>query len=73
MKSNVGQADQIVRGITGAGMIIVTGLGALDGVWKIIAVVVGGIGVFTASAAFCPFYQFLGLNTGSTERTRLTS
>jgi hypothetical protein len=63
VKSNIGQADQIVRGVVGAGLIIMTGLGAIDGVWKLAAVVVGSIAVFTASAAFCPLYQVLGLST----------
>jgi hypothetical protein len=62
VKSNIGQAEQIVRGIVGAGLIILTGLGAIDGAWKIAAVVIGGIGVFTASAAFCPLYRLLHLD-----------
>jgi hypothetical protein len=73
MKTNIGQADQIVRGIVGAGLIILTGLAALDGVWKVIAVVVGSIGVVTASAAFCPLYHVLGLQTRNTGQTTLQS
>lgn len=72
MRSNIGQADQIVRGIVGAGLIIVTGLGALDGAWRVVAVVAGCIGVFTASAAFCPLYRLFGITTeGSSQRERL--
>jgi hypothetical protein len=71
MRSNVGQADQIVRGVVGASLIILTGLGALDGVWRVVAVVVGSIGVFTGSAAFCPLYRLLSITTVS--RRQLTS
>jgi hypothetical protein len=63
MRSNIGQADQIVRGIVGAGLIILTGLGAIGGVWKVLAVVAGSIGVFTASAAYCPLYHLVGIRT----------
>jgi hypothetical protein len=61
MQINLGQAEQIVRGIIGAGLIIVTGLGAFSGVWQVFAVAVGSIGVFTASAGFCPLYRLLGI------------
>jgi hypothetical protein len=65
---NLGQAEQIVRAVVGAGLILVTGLGAVVGIWKIAAVVVGSIGVFTASAGHCPFYRALGVR--STEHSR---
>ncbi|HSJ25148.1 MAG TPA: DUF2892 domain-containing protein [Longimicrobiales bacterium] len=58
---NLGQSEQIVRGVVGAGLIVVTGLGAVVGVWKIAAVILGSVGVFTASAGFCPLYRALGL------------
>jgi hypothetical protein len=61
MRMNIGQADQIARGIVGAGLIMVAGLGALHGVWQALAVTLGSIGVFTASAGFCPLYHLLGL------------
>lgn len=68
MQINLGQAEQIVRGVVGAGLIVVTGLGAVVGVWKIVAVVLGSVGVFTASAGYCPVYRALGL--GRRERPR---
>jgi hypothetical protein len=68
MQINLGQAEQIVRGVVGAGLILMTGLGALHGVWQVLAVVVGSIGVFTASAAYCPLYQALGLGRRESRR-----
>lgn len=68
MQINLGQSEQIVRGVVGAGLILVTGLGALDGWWKVLAVVVGAVGVFTASAGYCPLYQALGLNPSQQTR-----
>jgi hypothetical protein len=73
VKSNIGQADQIVRGVLGAGLIILTGLGAIDGAWKVAAVVLGSIAVFTAAAAFCPLYQLLRLDTQTQRRQSLQS
>jgi hypothetical protein len=68
MQLNIGPAEQIVRGIVGAGLIVTAGLGALDGAWQALAVTLGSIGVFTASAGFCPIYRALGL--GRPQRTR---
>jgi hypothetical protein len=62
MQVNLSQAEQIVRGVVGAGLILMTGLGAIDGAWKVAAVVIGSIGVFTASAGFCPLYRALRLD-----------
>jgi hypothetical protein len=67
----MGQADQIARGIIGAGLIILIGLGAVGGGWKVLAVTAGCIGVFTASAGFCPVYRMLGITTLG--RKQLTS
>lgn len=63
MKANIGQADQMVRGVLGAALILVAGLGVLDGAWQAIALVFGSIGVFTASAGFCPLYRVLHRST----------
>jgi hypothetical protein len=60
---NLGRADQIVRGIGGAGCVLVAGLGGVDGIWKAVAVTIGSVAVFTASAGFCPLYQLLGVDT----------
>jgi hypothetical protein len=68
MQINLGQAEQIVRGVVGAGLILMTGAGAIVGLWKVAAVAMGAIGVFTASAGHCPVYRILGL--GRPEQTR---
>jgi hypothetical protein len=60
---NVGRTDQIARGVIGAGLVVVAALGAFDGAWKVLGMVVGSIAVFTASAAFCPLYRLLDLRS----------
>lgn len=60
---NIGRPDQIARAIIGAGLIVAAGLGAFDGVWKVLAVALGSIAVFTASAGYCPLYRLLHLNS----------
>jgi hypothetical protein len=62
MRINLGSTEQIVRAIVGAGLIIMTGLGAITGLWKVLAVVLGCVGVFTASSGFCPLYRVLGIS-----------
>lgn len=63
LQMNVGRADQIARAVLGATLIVVAALGVFDGAWKVVGVAFGSIGVFTASAAFCPFYRVLHLRT----------
>jgi hypothetical protein len=60
MPLNIGRADQIVRGILGASLILLAGLGAVDGIARALVVTIGSIAVFTASAGFCPIYRLLG-------------
>ncbi|HUF50705.1 MAG TPA: DUF2892 domain-containing protein [Longimicrobiales bacterium] len=60
MTLNVGRADQVARGIIGTALILLAGVGALAGAWRVAALVVGAIAVFTAAAGFCPIYRALG-------------
>ena len=59
MTCNIGKIDRIIRGVVGAGALIV---GVMNG--SIIAGAVGGVLVFTAIIGWCPPYALLGLNTG---------
>jgi hypothetical protein len=61
LRTNLSQAEQIARAVIGSGLIILAGLDALDGVWRVSAVVLGSVGVFTAAAAYCPLHRFPGL------------
>jgi hypothetical protein len=63
LQMNVGRADQVARAVIGAALILVAALGLFDGAWKVVGVTFGSIGVFTASAAFCPFYRLLQVRT----------
>jgi hypothetical protein len=63
LSMNVGRADQVVRGVVGTVLVLSAGIGVLDGGWKVLAMLVGGIFVFTASAGFCPLYRVFGLTS----------
>jgi hypothetical protein len=59
MKANIGHTDQVVRGAVGAALTILAGIGAVNGALQILTLTVGSLAVFTAAAAFCPFYRLL--------------
>jgi hypothetical protein len=63
MKGNIGQYDQAVRALVGALLILLTGLGAVAGAAKVLALVAGSVAVFTAAAGVCPLYRLVGLST----------
>jgi hypothetical protein len=57
---SMGQTDQIVRGVVGALLVLIAGTGVVHGPWQVVLLVLGSIGVFTASSGFCPVYRLLG-------------
>lgn len=63
MKGYMGRADQIGRGVTGAALILLAGLGVVTGALKVFIVVAGSLGVVTATAGVCPLYRLMGLST----------
>jgi energy-coupling factor transporter transmembrane protein EcfT len=62
MTKNVGRADQWIRIIIGA-LLILWGLFGLTGTGKWVAIVVGFIPLLTAFIGFCPLYTLIGVNT----------
>ncbi len=62
MTKNVGRADQWIRIIIGA-LLILWGLFGLTGTGKWVAIVVGLIPLLTAFIGFCPLYTLIGVNT----------
>ncbi|MCF6192366.1 MAG: DUF2892 domain-containing protein [Candidatus Hydrothermae bacterium] len=62
MTKNVGRADQWIRIIIGA-LLILWGLFGLTGTGKWVAIVVGLIPLLTAFVGFCPLYTLIGVNT----------
>lgn len=63
MTCNLGNADKIIRAITGSSLVLIAGLGAVHGGWQVLAMAAGSVGVFTAAAGHCPFYRALGKST----------
>jgi hypothetical protein len=63
MSANIGQADQVVRGLLGTACILAAGFGVMHGAVQAVLVAAGCIGVFTASAGFCPVYHVIGRTT----------
>jgi hypothetical protein len=63
MTCNVSNADKFVRAITGSGLVLVAGLGAVHGGWQVLAMALGSVNVFTAAAGHCPVYRALGRST----------
>ena len=62
MTKNVGRADQWIRIIIGA-LLILWGLFGLTGTGKWVAILVGLIPLLTAFIGFCPLYTLIGVNT----------
>lgn len=66
-KVNEGLIDRIIRAILGIGLI----LGALflvQGLLKIILIIVGVILIITAITGFCGLYALFGINTCSVKK-----
>jgi hypothetical protein len=63
MKGYIGRAEQIVRGVTGAVLVLLAGLGIVTGPLNVFIVVAGSLGVVTATAGVCPLYRLLGRST----------
>ena len=66
MKCNVGKTDRIIRIAIGIIALAVAFLGGLEGTLKIIAIVVGVIGLGTGILKFCALYTLFGMNTCET-------
>lgn len=63
MTKNVGPVDQILRGLVAVVLVIaavVAGFGTVGGV---VALVLAGVVLATATTSFCPIYRALHLNT----------
>ncbi len=62
MKTNLGSLDRLIRLLI-AGVLIVIGLGVLQGPGGIAMAAVGVIPLLTGFFGFCPLYVPLGINT----------
>jgi hypothetical protein len=68
MASNVGIADQVVRLVVGAGLLVLGLSHLVTGAWAIAAYSLGAIALITGLMRFCPAWSVLGINTCSAGR-----
>ena len=63
MKCNVGGIDRTIRIVLGL-VLLVVGLAApIEMTWRIVALVIAGIALVTATVGFCPANAIFGINT----------
>jgi hypothetical protein len=68
MAGNVGIADQVVRLVVGAGLLVLGLSHLVTGAWAIAAYILGVIALITGLMRFCPAWSVLGINTCSVRR-----
>jgi hypothetical protein len=68
MASNVGIADQVVRLVVGAALLVLGLSHLVTGAWAIAAYTLGAIALITGLMRFCPAWSVLGINTCSAGR-----
>ena len=63
MKTNMGNADRIVRLLIAAGVAVLYFTNVVTGILGIVLLVLAGVFVLTSLVSFCPLYTLVGLNT----------
>ena len=63
MKSNVGNLDRVLRLGAALALVIVLGMGLVQGVPAIVTGVVAAVLTLTGLMGFCPAYRLVGLST----------
>jgi hypothetical protein len=63
MKTNMGNADRLLRIVVAATIAVLFFTGAITGTVGYILLVAGGIFLLTSLAGYCPLYSLLGINT----------
>lgn len=66
MTKNVGSVDRVLRFLVGLGLLAV-GLWS-TGSLRIVALIAGGVLIFTAASGFCLIYRLFGINSCKTAR-----
>ncbi len=69
MIRNVGGLDRTARIVLGIVLVLVGLFAPLEMTWRIVALVVGIIGLATGGSRYCPLNQALGINTAEGEQT----
>jgi hypothetical protein len=68
MAGHIGIADQVVRLVVGAGLLVLGLSHLVTGAWAIAAYSLGAIALITGLMRFCPAWSVLGINTCSAGR-----
>lgn len=67
LKRNVGGWDRAVRVILGLALLAFVITGDLQGVWGVIAFLVGSVALITGVIRYCPVNRMLGVNSCAAE------
>ncbi len=70
MKCNVGGIDRTGRIVLGVVLLIVGLVTPIELTWRIVALVVAGIALVTATVRFCPANAIFGINTCESEEKK---
>ena len=63
MKTNMGNADRIVRLLIAVVVAVLYFTNVVTGILGIVLLVLAGVFVLTSLVSFCPLYTLVGLNT----------
>jgi hypothetical protein len=70
MKKNMGSADQAIRLLVAAIILVMYFSNIITGTIGIILLALAGVFVVTSFAGFCPLYSLLGINTCEVKKAR---
>jgi hypothetical protein len=63
MKTNMGNADRIIRVLIAIVAAVLYFTGTVTGTWGMVLLVVGGVFLAVSAIGFCPLYAILGINS----------
>jgi hypothetical protein len=63
MKKNMGSADQGIRLLLAATLVVLYFSGVISGTFGLIALVVAAVFTVTTLAGYCPLYSLIGVKT----------
>jgi hypothetical protein len=63
MKKNMGLADQAIRLIMTAALVVLYSKGIISGTFGVVGLVFAGVFALTSLVRFCPLYPLLGITT----------
>ena len=69
MKTNMGNADRIVRLLIAVVVAVLYFTNVVTGILGIVLLVLAGVFVLTSLVSFCPLYTLVGLNTCTAKKS----